>query len=85
MKVIFRKKRATLGCIFKSLWQILHGFFLVPWGRKSVVVTGEFSLSCFFNGEFLKQYSSSADCTAPFPLLSEVLHLRIYPVCLCGN
>jgi len=86
VKVIFRKKRDAEGCIFKkSLWQIPRGFSLIPWGGESIVVIGEFSLSCFFNMDFMKRHSSSPGYTAPFPLVSEVLHLRTLLVCLCGN
>lgn len=53
----------------------MHGFFLRPWGRKSIAVIGKLSLSCVFNTEFMEQYSS-AGCATPFPLLSEAVHLK---------
>lgn len=37
----------------KGLWQILSGFFLIHWGRKSGVATEELSLSCFLNTGFM--------------------------------
>lgn len=60
-------------------------FFLILWGRKSIVATVELSSSCFFHTGFMEQRSSSAGCSAPLPLLARALHLRAYLVCLCGN
>lgn len=51
----FSKRIKMLRDVYlnKGLQQILNGFFLIHWGKKSGVATEKLSLSCFFNTGFM--------------------------------